>query len=54
MIDYGHRWVDAGDRAECFWCMVSPLSPSADEPCVRFHEAVYYGVECGNIDDVAE
>jgi hypothetical protein len=56
VTDFGHRWFASadGDRVECWWCLVSPLSPSADEPCDRFHEAVFYGVECGNIDDVAE
>jgi hypothetical protein len=46
VVDYGHRWYSSadGDCVECYWCMVSPLSPAANEPCDRFHEAAYYGV----------
>jgi|ETNvirnome_2_130_1030620.scaffolds.fasta_scaffold33431_3 hypothetical protein len=49
---YGHRWFPSadGDRVECYWCLVSPLSSSAEEPCDRFNEAVYYGVEENNND----
>ena len=38
----GHQWYNTGERAECVWCMCSPLDQQAKEICDRFVEAQYY------------
>lgn len=40
----GHQWAPTHDneRVECVWCMVSPLSAAAKDPCDAFYSAEYH------------